>query len=85
MSLADQWGTQVVFVPAHETGYVVASVGPEGVYILHSQEGGVGSTEGVSWAKGRINLISPGNSWRGGFCVCDLEKERVLWVTCKHI
>jgi hypothetical protein len=84
MSLADQWGTQVVFVPEYEAGYVVAGVGPEGVYILHSQEGGVTSAEGVSWANGRINLVSPGNSWREGFCVCDLEKERLFWVKHKR-
>jgi len=82
MSLADQLGTQVVFVPEYEAGYVVAGVGPAGVYILHSQQGGVAASEGVSWASGRINLICPGHSWRQRFCVCDLEKERVFWV--KH-
>ena len=83
MSVADRGGTQVVFVPEDLAGYVTATAGPGGVQIFRSQEQGAKLIEPVNWADGRINLFSPGNSWRRGFCVCDLQKEQVFWLKYK--
>jgi hypothetical protein len=85
MSLADHWGTQVVFVPEFHASYVMATAGPDGVHIFQSPQTAPKLVEGVRWSKGRINLISPGSSSTNRFCVCDLEKEQVFWLKYKQL
>jgi hypothetical protein len=80
-SVADRLGTQVVFAPEFQAGWVVASPGPKGVRIANSHRAELGKMiEPMSWAKGMINMIGVGTARARMVCVCDLEKEEVFWV-----